>query len=235
MQKLISVLKELSVKHDVKNYKWEIPKSCPLKIPSEIISNFDQNIYLKENMHTLLNQIDCLSIYYWMIQEWGGIASFKRNEINDAKILKFIEELDKKSLTKISFERISSLSKVASFMKPNDYIIYDSRVIYALNWLLFNYVPEIELFPQPQGRNSELVKYDMQTIFRLSGQKHIYRSHKTAYHEYCELLKGLSVEVYGKETQPYLLEMLLFDIAPENIVKDIEKTVSLKIHLKLKV
>ena len=234
MQKLISVLKELSVKHGVKNYKWEIPKSCPLKIPSDIISNFDQNIYLKEHMHTLLNQIDCLSIYYWIIQEWGGISSFKRKDVNDAKILKFLDELKNRSLTKVSFDRISSFSKIASFMQPNEYVIYDSRVIYSLNWLLFNYAPELELFSQPQSRNSELVKYDMQTIFRLSGRKHIYRSHKTAYQEYCKLMKALSVEVYGQDSQPYLLEMLLFDIAPEHIVKDIEKTVNLKIDLKLK-
>ncbi|ANF81891.1 hypothetical protein A3K93_06590 [Acinetobacter sp. NCu2D-2] len=234
MQKIISVLKELSVQHDVKNYNWQIPESCPLAIPDHITSNFDRNIYLKENLHTMLKQGDCMSIYYWMIQEWGGIASFKRNDINDAKILKFIKELDKKSLTKISFERISSFSKVASFMKPAEYVIYDSRVIYALNWLLFNYAPAIELFPQPQGRNSELVKYDMQTILRLSGKQHAYRSHKKAYQKYCELMKGLSVEVYGQDSQPYLLEMLLFDIAPQHIVKDIENRVSLKIDLELK-
>lgn len=235
MQKLISVLKELSVKYDVKTYNWEIPDNCPVKIPDDIESNFDRNVYLKEYLHTILEQDNCISIYYWIIQEWGGISSFKHNNVNDTKILKFITELDKKSLTKNSFERISSFSKVASFINPTEYVIYDSRVIYALNWLLFNYAPEVELFTQPQGRNSELIKYDMQTIFRLSSKKYTYRSHKIAYHAYCKLIKQLSVEVYGVSRQPYLLEMLLFNIAPNFIVKDIEEKVRLKIDLELKV
>lgn len=231
MQKLISVLKDLSVKYDVKNYYWEMPTSCPLTIPNDIVINFECNFFLKENLYTVLNQDNALSIYYWVIQEWGGIKSFKRHEKNDAKILKFLNELDNNSLTKISFERISSFSKVASFIKPKDYVIYDSRVIYALNWLLFNYAPNEMLFIQPEGRNSELAKYDMQTIFRLSGQKYKYRGHKKAYQEYCELIKALSIVVYGKGSQPYLLEMLLFTIAPDFIVKDIEKKVSLVISL----
>lgn len=106
-------------------------------------------------------------------------------------------------------------------------------MIYSLNWLLFNYASEIGLLPQPQGRNSELVKYDIQTIFRLSGKKYSYQSQKKAYHEYCDLIKQLSLEINGIGSQPYLLKMLLFDIAPEHIVKDIEKKVSLKISLEL--
>ena len=232
MQKLISVLKDLSVQHDVKSYQWDIPENCNISIPSSIITNFDRNVYLKEHLKEYLKHNDCLPAYYWIIQEWGGISSFKRNDVNDTKIKKFISELDKKTLTKISFERISSFSKVASFLNPNDYVIYDSRVIYALNWLLFNYAPSVDLFVQPSGRNSELVKYDMQTIFRLSGKKHVFRSHKNAYHQYCDLMKKLSIEVYGVRSQPYLLEMLLFDIAPNAIVRDIEKRVLLKINLE---
>lgn len=232
MQKLISVLKDLSLAHDVKNYYWEMPESCPLTIPTDIVANFERNIFLKENLYAVLNQDNALFIYYWIIQEWGGIKSFKRHEKNDAKVLKFLDELNNKSLTKISFERISSLSKVASFINPKDYVIYDSRVIYALNWLLFNYAPNEMLFIQPEGRNSELAKHDMQTIFRLSGKKHTYRSHKIAYQEYCELIKALAIEVYGNGSQPYSLEMLLFAIAPDFIVKDIEKKVSLVISLE---
>ena len=233
MHKLISVLKELSVQHDIKNYNWDIPQNCPIQIPDHLASNFDRNIYLKEHLNEALNKDDCLPAYYWMIQEWGGISSFKRNELNDAKILKFLKELEKKSLTKVSFDRISSFSKVASFIQPGEYVIYDSRVIYSLNWLLFNYASEWELFSQPQSRNSELMKYDMQTIFRLTGKNPTYRSHKNAFNEYCDLIKMLSIEIYGQSSKPYLLEMLLFTVAPNAIVADVEKRVSLKINLKL--
>lgn len=233
MQKLISVLKDLSVQHDVKYYQWDIPEDCQIPIPGHLTTNFDRNIYLKENLAECLNKDNSLPTYYWIIQKWGGISSFKRNDVNDAKIINFLAELEKKTLTKNSFERISSFSKIASFLNPNDYAIYDSRVIYALNWLLFNYAPQVDLFVQPQGRNGELAKYDMQTIFRLSGKKHIFRSHKNAYHQYCDLMKELSIKVYGEGSQPYLLEMLLFSIAPNVILKDVEKKVSLKINLAL--
>ncbi|MHA3892844.1 hypothetical protein [Acinetobacter sp. GXMZU3951] len=232
MQKLIFVLRDLSVQHDVKSYQWDIPENCHIPIPSSIITNFDRNVYLKEHLKECLNHNDCLLTYYWIIQEWGGIGSFKRNDVNDAKIINFLSELDKKYLTKTSFERISSLSKVASFLNPNDYVIYDSRVIYALNWLLFNYAPQVDLFVQPVGRNSDLIKYDMQTIFRLSGKKYVFRGHKNAYHQYCDLMKKLSIEVYGVGSKPYLLEMLLFSIAPNVILKDIEKRVLVKINLE---
>lgn len=231
MQKLITVLKKLSEEFSLENYEWGVPNNCPIEIPTLNNSNFEQNIYLKENLKNVLILTGSLNHFYWIIQQWGGIASFKKNDLNDAKIIKFLAELEKKALTKISFERISSFSKVASFLNPNDYVIYDSRVIYALNWLLFNYAPHVNLFVQPQSRNSELVKYDMQTIFRLSGKKHIFRSHKNAYHEYCDLMKILSIDVYGVGSQPYLLEMLLFNIAPNAILKDIEKRVSVKINL----
>lgn len=235
MYKLISILKELSAQHDIKNYHWDIPKNCPIQIPDYLSSNFDRNVYLKEHFNKALNKGDCLPGYYWIIQEWGGISSFKRNELNDAKILKFLKDLEEKSLTKVSFDRISSFSKVASFIQPSEYVIYDSRVIYSLNWLLFNYAPEWELFSQPQSRNSELMKYDMQTIFRLTGKSPKYRSHKNAYNEYCELIKMLSKEIYGQGGKPYLLEMLLFTVAPNAIVEDIQKKVSLKIDLELTV
>ncbi|ENU57800.1 hypothetical protein L291_2288 [Acinetobacter guillouiae MSP4-18] len=133
-------------------------------------------------------------------------------------------------LTKNSFDCISSFSKVASFINPDNHAIYDSRVIYALNWLIFNYAPEIELFYQPLGRSSELAKYDMQTIFRLSKKKYVYRSNKSAYQDYCKLMKVLSIEVYGKGSKPYLLEMLLFVIAPIKIVGEIEAKVSVAIN-----
>ncbi|MCU4315604.1 hypothetical protein KTH93_13390 [Acinetobacter bereziniae] len=142
-----------------------------------------------------------------------------------------MEELKNTKLTKNSFDRISSFSKVASFIDPDHFAIYDSRVIYALNWLIFNYAPEMHLFGQPLGRSTELAKYDMQTLFRLSRKKYTYRSYKSAYQDYCQLMKELSIQIYGTGSKPYLLEMLLFMIAPTKIVQDIERNVSIMINI----
>ncbi|QDF68525.1 hypothetical protein FJQ87_10630 [Shewanella sp. SNU WT4] len=140
-------------------------------------------------------------------------------------------ELNKGKLTKKTFDAISSVSKIASFMQPDKYAVYDSRVIYSLNWLLFNYANSQSMFPQPVGRNLELVKYDMQTIFRLSGRNVEYISHKIAFQEYCALVKDLSVRVYGEGSKPYMVEMLLFMIAPTWIVSEIARSVTVSINL----
>ena len=58
----------------------------------------------------------------------------------------------------------------------------------------------------------------------------MYRSNKSAYQDYCKLMKELSIEVYGKGSKPYLLEMLLFVIAPIKIVGEIEAKVSVAIN-----
>lgn len=236
MTELIEILKKISHKLPLEKSDWQFPNDCPIIIPDYMVNNYSKNIYLKNNFYNpQLIYEEALSNYYWLIQVWGGIASFRRNERNDILISKFIAQLSKGNLTKETFARISSLSKIASFITPNKYSIYDSRAIYALNWLLFNHT-ELPLFPQPPGRSAELSKYDMQTIFRLSKREFEYVSYKHAYHSYCELLKELTSKVFEEEAIPYKVEMLLFMIAPTIIIEDIKASVSLTIknHISYK-
>ncbi|WP_178863493.1 hypothetical protein [Thiomicrorhabdus cannonii] len=228
MTELLNQLKILSKIYPLEGYTWGIDKNCPLLIP-EGMSEFEQNVFLKENFAPLLDHDTNLDNHYWIINEWGKIRSFKRTPNNDSKILEFNKRLQSGKLTRTSFDLISSLSKIASFKDPMNFAIYDSRAVYALNWLLFRYSPELKLFPQPAGRNSEMSKFDQGTIFRLSGQPFEYESHKDAYHSYCDLLKQLSHEVYG-DKRPFNIEMLLFQIGPEHIVNDIKNSVKLTIN-----
>lgn len=160
----------------------------------------------------------------------GGIGSFKKNEKNNIRIKNFLQELEKNELTRNTFGCISSLSKIASFLNPDKYSIYDSRAIYTLNWLIFNHSSSTELFPQPIGRSAELSKYDMQTIFRLSKRDFSYKSHKVAFHEYCATLNKLAPHIFGEGSKPYQVEMLLFMVAPTEIISQIESSVSLEIN-----
>lgn len=229
LNNLTDVLIELSNKYPLReNFSWEFPEGCPLEIPTEVESQFDRNIYLKHNLSQLLSK-ENLGNRYWVIQEWGGIRSLKQNDRNDALLLKLDSELQKGQLTRPTFSIISSLSKVASFIDHTNYAIYDSRVIYSLNWLMFKHTNETEFFPQPSGRNAELAQFELNTIFNLSERKVTYISYKTAYHDYCSLLKELAMAVYG-ENEPYLVEMLLFAIAPSYIVNDIKSSLSLTIQ-----
>ena len=230
MDKLIKRLKELSIQVPLEeNFDWEFPIS-PIAIPENIDGTYLKNIYLKENFHKVLQNDLNLENHYWIIQEWGGIKSLKQNDRNDEKINKFKKQLPTEKLTKEIFSLISSFSKLASFINPNKYAIYDSRAIYSLNWLLFNFTDETELYPQPSGRNPKLSQYDLSTIFNLSNKNITYKSHKTAYFEYCELLKFLSKEVYD-ENKPYKIEMLLFLIAPTKIIECIEKKTTITISV----
>ena len=230
MDGLISALKKLSSESPLENFYWDIPNNCPITIPGDYDSGYRKNIYLKENFKETILKDETLKSHYWAIQDWGGIGSFKKNNKNDNRIRTFLRELEKNSLTRNTFECISSLSKVASFINPEKYAIYDSRAIYTLNWLLFNHSSSAELFPQPIGRSAELSKYDMQTIFRLTKRPLNYRSHKVAFHQYCELLGELTPQVFGDNSKPYKVEMLLFMVAPTSIVGQIESSVSLTIN-----
>ena len=228
MDKLIKRLKELSVLVPLEEkFDWEFPVS-PIHIPENISGTYMKNIYLKENFNKVLQNDSNLENHYWIIQEWGGIKSLKQNDRNDEKIRKFKKQLLTGKLTKEIFSLISSFSKLASFINPNEYTIYDSRAIYSLNWLLFIFTNEQELYPQPSGRNPKLAQYDLPTIVRLSKKGNTYKSHKTAYQEYCNLLKLLSKEVFNDD-KPYKIEMLLFIIAPTIIIECIKEKTKLTI------
>lgn len=228
MTQLIIKLKELFNEVSLeKEFNWNFP-NAPIQIPSEITNLYSKNIYLKENFATSLkNDID-FNNHYWIIQEWGGIKSLKKNDLNNEKIKKFKQQLISKKMTSETFGLISSLSKLASFLHPTEYAIYDSRAIYSLNWLLFNFTEKKELYPQPSGRNPKLSQYDLGTIFRLSKQKYSFKSHKDAYFDYCSLLTELSKEIFN-ENKPYKIEMLLFLIAPTKIIDSIETHVKISI------
>ena len=70
----------------------------------------------------------------------------------------------------------------------------------------------------------------MQTIFRLSKKKYTYKTHKMAFHDYCDLLKQLSPILFGGNSKPYKVEMLLFMVAPTRIIEDIESKVTIEIN-----
>lgn len=229
MRELKNQLKKLSADHPIEKYVWKIPESCPIVISPDVKESYNRNVYLKENLKSVIASDKDLTSHYWVINEWGDIGSFKKNERNDDRINKFIDELPKGKLSSASFSCISSLSKVASFIDPCKYAIYDARAIYTLNWLLFNFATDLKLFPHLASRNGELVKYDMQTIFRLTKRELNYHDKKSAFHSYCELIGHLSEEIYGQGSKPYMIEMLLFTAAPDYVVQRIEKTVTLSI------
>jgi hypothetical protein len=219
-----------------KHFTWNFPRD---DLPSVVVralpnSNaFENNIALKKSLRSYLRCND-YSMEYWIIQKWGNIKGFKKNSTNDQKITQLYEQLDKGSFSRNICEVISSLSKIASFFNPSEYAIYDSRAIFSLDWLLLKSGAIDNFFHMPPARNTEIAKYDIETIIRLKcGEKRgLFLDNKTAYFKYCNLLKKLSLEVWNNEERrkmPFYLEMLLFILGSQEIVVDIKKSASIDI------
>jgi len=229
---MIAAIKQLASELPLQeHYNWEMPGTLPIEIPSDVNGAFERNLYLKEHLKDAFGDDSDLQTALWIIQDWGGIKTFKNTEQNRNRIEAFYRQLDAKRLTRDIHNVLPSLSKLAAFRWPKKYSIYDSRAVFSLNWLLFCHSDEPNLFPQPPGRSKSLIEVDTQTLFRLSGRLYKTRSHQTAYFDYCDLLSQLSINALGKE-DPYFVEMLLFVAAPEWIPRDIKArtTVTINTH-----
>lgn len=213
------------------HYRWDIPQALPIEIKEDMVGSFERNLYLKENLMGALENDADLHTTFWIIQQWGKIGGFKDNKDNRLRISDFYKRLPQGKLTRDLHGVLPSLSKLAAFRWPDCYSIYDSRAVFALNWLLFCHTDQPKLFPQPPARNKALVELDLETLFLLSGREYSVRSHKTSYHEYCRLLSDLSREALGQE-RPYHAEMLLFVAAEKWVPDDIRRRTTVTISVK---
>ena len=177
----------------------------------------------------------------WIIKEWGGIKA-----ANEESTKLLIQEFLKNRTAK--FERIASISKVAAYMFPEECIIYDSRVAYSLNWILLSQNAGHKFFPIPEGRNSKMSAFNMDTLIRLkyvhkyvaqdkeslSNKKYInkidselYISKESAYQTLNCLIKEIAKRLWvgqkEKCAQLFFTEMLLFSIANREVFLDITK------------
>ena len=78
-------------------YKWTIPEDVPIKIPNEDFDNMNdylKNCYLKELLHTIMNDTNFQEISYWIVHSRGRIKSLKENEKNNELIRKFKEKIN---------------------------------------------------------------------------------------------------------------------------------------------
>ncbi|NLR93746.1 hypothetical protein [Flammeovirga agarivorans] len=179
----------------------------------------------------------------WIIVKWGGIRAASKKET-----ILLINNFIEKGIQ--PFERIASYSKVASFMCPEECIIYDARVAYTLNWLILSRNAGTKFFPIPLGRNSKMKAFDMDVLIRL---KHIDKYHiEDAFHieqkyisnrdkqlyipkneAYCcmnTLIKAVHQKLWNDERKElYFTEMLLFSIADNFITKEITESIRIQL------
>lgn len=199
--------------------RYVIPiENCPVaeKLKKEIEecqTNLKGNLLLKEKLGAeMKNGVENWDINFWIIQDWGAIH-MEQSEKNQDRIKTFFNLLEKTHYA--SLTAIASFSKVVSFAKPKDYFVYDSRVAYSLNWLLRKAGADSGYFPIPQGQ-SKLAKHcKLRSVLEIENKTKL--NERSAYYEYCQLIKRLYKDICPSGSEPYKLEMLLFQIAPNEV------------------
>ncbi|MDZ7876946.1 MAG: hypothetical protein U5L45_04715 [Saprospiraceae bacterium] len=209
------------------------------------LSNYEKELQLKKIVGQKLNEtlksnadlFDKLCL--WVIKDWGGITT-----ANDNDTLTLIKDFLKQD--KPNFNRIASSSKVGAYMFPDRNVIYDSRVAYALNWIILSENAGQYFFPIPEGRNSKMSAFDLNVLIRLknisvyqptnitdldhrlfikNSDKKLFINKKDAYSELNKLVKQINQKLWTgnteKEEKLYFTEMLLFSIADREVFMDI--------------
>lgn len=216
---IIELLKKYAaiIDMDVKYAASALP-SCinynELREINEEGSLYKRTLCLRRVISRHLNgRFDNYEINFWIIQKWGGIYNFLDNESNREKIKQFSEDL-KQGITH-GLSNIASLSKVAAFVSPDDYFIYDSRAVYAIDRLLLDVDYRGPLFPIPDGRNK---KIDIKSLrYKIKCAKKRFYKRNEAYAHYNNLLRKLASSIYDDNKDYDRIEMLLFVLAnPEN-------------------
>ncbi len=212
---------------------------------------FDKEIVLKNRINQRLHEAYKTDIGFfhklclWVIKDWGGITTSK----DDDTIQLVMDFLNTDSHP---FKRIASASKVGSYMYPEKYIIYDSRVAYSLNWVLLAEGAGESFFPIPDGRNSKMMALDMNVLIRLfnienyqpddikkldnrlyikNKDKGLYIPESESYQILNELIKEVNQKLWDsdKADKLYYTEMLLFSIADREVFKDVTSRIKIKI------
>ncbi len=226
--------------------KKEVTKLDNAKTP------YQKELILKQYLYKKLNKLKendfdkFLNLGLWIVEDWGGIKG--ANKSNTKELIKtFLMEDDKK------FNRIASSSKVASFLNPKEFIIYDSRVAYSLNWIILSQGAGNYFFPIPEGRNSKMSAFEVDTLIKIKNVekyrvnntrelenikfisnrvKNHYIPKNQAYFELNKLIKLVNTKLWKNENKSFLYytEMLLFSIADKEIYDDITRRISLIIN-----
>jgi len=215
------------------------------------IKKFNKEVALKFLINESINNCtkDLNLTATWIIKIWGGIKGIK-----DSSIREIIDNLDKKNY---SFNNISSWSKVHSFKNIKRDVIYDSKVIYSLNWLILTLNSNNRFFLQPESRNKKLITFPITSIINfknsssidISKKGHkaiesIYYKENEVYQKFIELITVLNKKLWNDKyinlsdftnekiylkDYNFFTELLLFNMADDVILDDIRKNINIEI------
>lgn len=258
MEKLVEALKPYSSDEVLtKLYQWSIDEALSKlkdQVPSarwaDTIKNssdtrFKKTLRLRGEMekamgNVLANSSELGEYIKWIVKVWGKITGGDNEtaggDVNLIKLANQAEENHTKNNT-FKFDRIASWSKYLAFKYPNTRAIYDARVIFSLNWFLYEH-GSLKYFPAPSGRNTLMSGFDY-TIWILMKnieesefrdeisqdikrrelspgkkssainklKKGLYIESTKAYSSYCDLLVAIANKLYDPREQHALTKV----------------------------
>ena len=179
---------------------------------------FQRQIELKRIVGDILNgHYDNQEINGWIVHKWG-CTRFNVNDQN--RINNFAKHLKEGAITPAESSRISSLSKIASFVSRENYFVFDSRVAYSLDGLLLEIQrerPELQVsfFPLPSARGNRSV--EMRNRIQRIYPGAVYFPRSQAYMEYNDLIPRLREQIeWAQDVPAFGVEMLLFALGRTN-------------------
>lgn len=206
---------------------------------------YNRNVELKYIVYSRIKDLNINQqeeLANWIVKKWGGIKAGKGSLL--ALALNMEKSLKDKGVS--SFQKVASYSKVLSFKNIEEFIIYDSRIVYSLNWIMLKQNATKLYFPIPSSRNRKLMSFDFDVILKLYSknifiesidnlkdkryivdcEKRLYVRKEDAYKEICKTVKEINKRLWDDERSnyPFYTEMLLFSIADNFIIEDIINT-----------
>jgi hypothetical protein len=213
-----------------------------------LLNDFDKDCFMQnklirkqcsEALAESTSEEETTDIYTFFVKEWGGVNP-KPDKIKEhVNKIKKIERNEKILFSHFKFEGVSSWSKMLSIAFPEDAHIYDARVVYSLNSLIYlNNLCDEMLWPSPDGRNSWNNFINIETLIiatqakargievsldayqGLAGVKKTFYYGPDFYQKYLNLLKDVSsvLSTGGRHEKRGDVEAFLFMIADNLIV-----------------
>ena len=182
-----------------KEYQW------PRREPVPFDQTFEKRKELSKTFNSETQMRKLLATQ--MVKTWGGIRRGSVSAI-DEMAAEVPEQLIKRGLI-----RVASWSKVIALHDPEKFLIYDARVAFAINIILYKSGSIETYFPMPLSQNSHLKKAAKSLVgFRLkSGASKIING-LDFYSAYLLLARTVAQKI-GRP--PWQIEMALFARGPE--------------------
>lgn len=211
-------------------------------------TGFYQALELREFMEEVFKEWDKnpeisekeLAIAKWVIHQWGKVREGDKEKLQENL------KASKEGLTFPS-SGFASWTKYLAFKNPKEYAIYDARVNYSINWLLYKAYEEVGMTQEDRhyfqfllGANQALKLLDYEIFillprhekieefldkdgkFSINIRKGTFYKPSESYKNYISLLNRLKEKIYPDDKWGLTkIEMILFAAAPTKIAQEV--------------